>query len=489
MTAEVVRRAATVVLYRETPTFQVYLVQRAPDQRFFPGYHAFPGGTVDAHEEKHARPYHAAALRELFEETGILLVRPQLPPGFDIAGTRDEYNRVPKPFEVLLSRFGLTPDYGLLEAAGHILTPPFAPVRFDTQFFLAACPPGQEPVVERGELVGGQWITPAEALKRWERNAMPIPPPTLALLRALARFGKQEALQRLSSTDGRPHHERFRIEVHPGIHVEPLHTATLPPATTTNTYFVGHKEVAVIDPCAQTPEGLAVLEYTLKGLAAEGKKVKAILLTHHHSDHVAATQWLKERTGAPVMAHMETAERLPKGLVDDWIEDGDTLPLGKYAPTGQEWQLEVLETPGHAPGHLAFVDNRWNAVICGDLISSVSTIMIDPEDGGDMALYLESLERVLEMDPAILLPSHGPAIPAAVEKLEAYKEHRLMREGKVLHALQSGHGTLDDILPVAYDDTPPEVYPLARKSLQAHLNKIVEEGRAAEKDGRYEFIG
>ncbi|HWG90638.1 MAG TPA: MBL fold metallo-hydrolase, partial [Candidatus Thermoplasmatota archaeon] len=406
------------------------------------------------------------------------------------AAARAEYHRVPKPFDVFLGRFGMTPDLDALHPFGHLLTPAFAPVRFDTQFFIAPVPPNQEPHVERGELVRGQWITPAEALARWERNAMKVPPPTLAMLKALARFGPQEAAQILNATDGKPHHERFRIEVHPGIYVEPLPTRTLPPATTTNCYFVvGQKDVVIIDPAAETQEGIAVLDYHLAGLAKEGKKVTAILLTHHHSDHVGAVRWLKDRTGAPVMAHSETAERLPKGLVDDWMEDGDTVKLGKYGPTGAAWTLKAIHTPGHAPGHLAFLDSRWNAVIGGDLVSAVSTILIDPDDDGDMGAYLDSLERILELDPPILLPSHGAAITDPVGKLEEYREHRLMREGKVLHAVQSGHRTVDAMLPVAYDDTDPSLYGLALQSLRAHLAKLEDEGRVAQKNGTYEFLG
>jgi glyoxylase-like metal-dependent hydrolase (beta-lactamase superfamily II) len=143
----------------------------------------------------------------------------------------------------------------------------------------------------------------------------------------------------------------------------------------------------------------------------------------------------------------------------------------------------VLETPGHAREHLVFLDERSGALLCGDLVSTLSTIVVDPPEG-DMAEYEAQLERVWALAPRTLYPAHGPPAPGARARLAAALAHRREREALVLAALAQG-GTLAEITAAAYADTPAPFHPIAERSCLAILEKLRRLGRAMEAAGRW----
>src|SRR5262249_52343642 len=199
---------------------------------------------------------------------------------------------------------------------------------------------------------------------------------------------------------------------------------------------------------------------------------------HHHVDHASGAGHLARRTGAPILAHPLTAKLLADRLVvDRTVEEGDLLPFGAGG-------LRALHTPGHASGHLCFLEEASGLLVAGDMVASVGTIIVDPAPGeGDMRLYLASLERLRSLRAKKLLPAHGDPIDDAEAHLSFYIAHRLQREAKVVAALQQGADTVANLGPVAYPDVAPAIYPLAARSLLAHLLKLRNEGRAVEEDG------
>jgi glyoxylase-like metal-dependent hydrolase (beta-lactamase superfamily II) len=270
----------------------------------------------------------------------------------------------------------------------------------------------------------------------------------------------------------------------PWLQTVAVRTPTLPPATHTNVYIVGEGEVAVVDPASPYRDEQEGLEEALRDA---GVTVVELILTHHHVDHVSGAARLAKRLGVGVAAHAETAARVAgRVAVTRTISDGEVLRVGGAT-------LRAVHTPGHAPGHLAFVDEGTGAVIAGDMVASVGTIVVPPDDGGDMGLYLASLERLRAERPAALLPAHGPPIAgasAADEKLAFYVKHRLEREGRVVAALGREPRTVAELVPPAYPDVAPAIYPLAAQSLLAHLEKLEREGRAVrEADGRWRRAG
>lgn len=259
--------------------------------------------------------------------------------------------------------------------------------------------------------------------------------------------------------------------VSPGIRVLALRTPTLPPAAHTNVYLVGPEDgrgpVSVVDPGSPYPDQQAVLDAVL-----ERVPISAVLLTHHHGDHVGGAAALAARWGVPIAAHAATAQRLDGVLeVTQLIADGETVH-----------GVTAVHTPGHAEGHLCF--EVGGATIAGDMVAGIGTILIDPSEG-DMALYLASLERLLARPAAMLLPAHGPPIVDGPAKLREYLAHRRMREDRVLASLTETPRAPSELLPVAYGDTPRPLWPLAERSLLAHLAKLVGEGRAHDVGGRF----
>ena len=130
-------------------------------------------------------------------------------------------------------------------------------------------------------------------------------------------------------------------------------------------------------------------------LINEGGRFQAILLTHHHRDHVGAVNAVSQRYRLPLRAHEETYRRIDAGFIPgEPLTDGDRLELGTAPDGSGDWHLNVLHTPGHAVDHLCFIDSRYHAAIVGDMLSTVSTIVIDPPEG-HMHTYLDSLNRLL----------------------------------------------------------------------------------------------
>lgn len=418
-------------------------MERSTSTRFFPGYHAFPGGVVDAEDGDGEDSRRNAAVRELAEETGVQ-VKPEA-----------------------------------LEPAGRLVTPPFGPTRYDTSFYMCELPVGAHAEVDGKELVSGAWWTPEAALRGWERDAMPIPPPTLAYLRLLGAHDDPRAAAAAGrATDGKPHHERFRIEIHPGLYVLPLRAPTLPPATTQNCYLFDSDPILLVDPGTPYAEERVALFHTLDAMLKESPREILVLLTHHHTDHVGSVQAVQDRYGVRVLASPWTQAALPEHFVDGVVAEGHVFDVGHWA--GKPWRVEVLHTPGHTPGHLAFRDMRWGAIVAGDLVSGVSTIVVDPHEG-NMGDYLRSLERCSALEPRLVLPGHGPA--QARDVFADTLAHRRAREKKILDALTQAPQALDALVPVVYADTPQAAWGLAVGNLESALLHLQEEGKVVHGEG------
>lgn len=264
---------------------------------------------------------------------------------------------------------------------------------------------------------------------------------------------------------------RSPVTVAPGIRVLALRTPTLPPAAHTNVYLVGPDvgPVAVVDPGSPYPEQQAVLDAVLAEIP-----LGMVILSHHHGDHTGGAMALATRWNVPIAAHAGTARRLA-GIVEvtQLVDDGDRVH-----------GMTAIFTPGHAEGHLCFA--HGDAIIAGDMVAGLGTILIDPDEG-DMALYFASLERLLARRETLLLPAHGPPITDGHGKLREYLAHRRMREARVVAALSDATdgATVDELVPEVYGDTPAALWPLAARSLLAHLVKLERERAAIRRGDRW----
>ncbi len=484
------RPASVVVLYREAREgVEVFWVRREKALAFAGGFYAFPGGKVDkadaavpvrgvTGEEAALR---VAAARELLEETGVLVAEgAERLDAEQLREARRALLEKRSTWAELLQRYGLALRAEDFPEAGRWVTPEFAPVRFDTFFYLVKAPAHGAAEWWPGELSEAAWVKPAEALARWEQGTALLHPPALHVLRVMARFDTAEgARTRLCEQPHCPDFIAQRIEFQQGVRVFPLRTATLPPATHTNAYVLGNGELLIVDPGADDEAEVARLLAMVEGLVADGCRVRAVLLTHHHGDHVGGVRRVKERLKVPLWCHARTADRLDVPA-ERLLEDGEALELAGTPP--QRWR--VLFTPGHARGHLCLVDERTRAAVVGDMVASVGTIVIDPPEG-DMGEYLRQLARLRDWPVTTLHPSHGTAIPDGPGKLQEYLDHRAAREARIVEAVPAEGATLAEVVARAYAETPPFLYPVAERSALAVLLKLRDEGRVREDSGRY----
>jgi glyoxylase-like metal-dependent hydrolase (beta-lactamase superfamily II) len=247
----------------------------------------------------------------------------------------------------------------------------------------------------------------------------------------------------------------------------------------TNTYIVGRgSHFVVIDP---GPNDSAHLD---RILAATNARVSHVICTHSHPDHSPGAATLKASTQAVVLGrpapqddHQDESYR-PDGMLDD----GDVI-----AASGT--RIRCYHTPGHASNHVCLLLEPEGWLLTGDHLMSGSTVVILPPDGS-MRLYLESLRRLRTLPLAALLPGHGAVMPDPLGEIDRVIAHRLKREGKVLSGLAGlgGVATLAELLPIVYADTPVALHPLARFSLLAHLQKLLEEQRVAQEGERWTWL-
>lgn len=481
--------AAAVILLRhntDPANPEVFWVKRSDKLAFLGGFHAFPGGQIDADDavvrvRNAPNPQTAAmisgAARELFEELGVLAARggDTLTKGQRISLLDDlESGRL--TWSALLGHYELYLDANDFIYVGRWVTPPFNARRFDTWFFLVNCPPKQEPNVIAGELVSGEWLTARDAYERWLQDQVVAVPPTLHALRTLASGIAPDLIDRfLSIREAHGQPER-RITFRPNYICFPVRTPTRPPATHTCCYVVHNsKEFLIFDPGSPYEDEQQALAGCIDDMISEGRQVREIILTHLHPDHVGGVNALKSHLGGavPVAAHRQTAEGLSDVHVDRFIEDNDVITL-EGEP---RLQLRALHTPGHALGHLCFHDADRGVLLTGDNIVGIGSVLIDPPQG-NMRDYLDSLERMRSLpNLTVLFGGHGPAIATPYQKIDEYISHRLERERNILEAVRAGATTPKEIVEKVYTDVSPKAHGMAERAVLAHLEKLRDDGR------------
>jgi glyoxylase-like metal-dependent hydrolase (beta-lactamase superfamily II)/8-oxo-dGTP pyrophosphatase MutT (NUDIX family) len=476
-----IAEAASVLLTRGRGSPQVYAVRRAEALRFFGGFIAFPGGRVgsaDAAVDQAVDPRRVCAARELFEETGVLVAR-RSDGSFPPSGPTLEHCRR----ELLAERLSFTDVLRSMQVriraddftrAGDLVTPPFTTTRFDTTFFVVCLPAGQEPEVWPGELDAGWWETAQTLLARWRLGEL-VSPPTVSLLRAVEGLPMHLLPERLAPLlDAIASGAIQPIYFAPGARMIPLRTIALRPATHTNAFLVGAEQTYLIDPGPRDADE----QGRLFAILDAEPPLTAVVLTHHHPDHVGAAAACAERYRVPVWAHPWTAQALQgKVAVSRLLGEGHRIELGSAADGTPGWHLRALHTPGHAPGHLAFYDPHYRFLYASDMVSTLTSIVVAPPEG-DLTVYLESLRRLLTLDCRLLLPAHGSPTSRPRQTLEEAITHREKREAMLLAALGAVPRSVPDLTVELYKGLPAPLMRFAELQVLAGLQKLDREGRA-----------
>ena len=256
------------------------------------------------------------------------------------------------------------------------------------------------------------------------------------------------------------------MEVAPGIHDIPTKLDSLLGHSAPRVYFVAGKQGALID-SAYGEEDIAntYIEYVREH---SGIKIKYIIVTHAHPDHISGVTSLKRKTGAQFLLHSDEVTDIP---VDKRVKDGDIISLGGV-------DLEVVHTPGHNPGHMCLYIRKSRILFSGDHVLSKTTTALQPP-WGDMAQYIESLRKLLKYDIDLMLPAHGPPITEPRKRIEELIRHRIEREEQVFRLLKNGKTTVKAITAEIYPELSGFFSAVAKGQTYAHLVKLQKEGKVS----------
>ena len=454
---------------------------------------------VDWADQTHA--VWIAALRECFEEAGLLLAyddrgeilsveEPEQVHRFD--ALRRQLNAGAITFAQLCHDHGIRLAVDRMAYFSNWVTPPSQKRRYDTRFFVTVAPAAQTGSHDGGETTDNIWIRPQDALARYHRGEFELVFPTMKTLERLAQFddttalmehtralpsvpamhtrralGRDGGMRRLIPGDHAyaeirkldpERHGRASADIVPGVAVALSAqvrriTAPNPGVMTgpgTNSYLIGAgEEFAVLDP------GPAIAEHVEALLAATGGRIRWVLATHTHRDHSPAAALIKAKTGAELIGRPPPAEEHQDQTFrpDRVVADGERISVAGCT-------LRVIHTPGHASNQCCYLLEDEKFLFTGDHIMQGSTVVIIPPDG-DMAVYMASLRKLQGEDLQWLAPGHGFLIDNPHLAIDRLIAHRIGRENKVLEALRAlGEPDMDALVARVYDDVPLAMHPM-----------------------------
>ena len=530
------RPAATVLLLRDSDKgLEVLMTRRATSASFAPGAYVFPGGGIDAddaaaHALAHRRATQSdeqltqaiAAIRESYEELGVLLARHadgRMADASDVAALQRH-----RPFVAQCRERGLTLAADEVYLLAHWTTDRDLPRRFEVPFLVARMPEDQTPVADEAEQFEPVWVRPADALARHHAGNFFMIFPTIRTLERLRKFVEVKEVLRACASEQplwtscpragllegkesrhmehEPPFGELQLVCPDGQLAHPLdwqHTRPVPllknlqrltaanpgmmTGPGTNSYLVGSADTgyAVIDPGPNDPAHLQRLWQAAADGDGVGGHISMIICTHSHPDHSPGAKPLQALcAGHPPILGLPSAPTAgpeSRFTPDRVLQHHEHLRLKGSGPSHN---LKVIHTPGHAANHLCLVLLEDGILFSGDHILNGSTTVINPPDG-DMSTYLDSLDLLAaacdEHGIEFIAPAHGHVLGSAKQAIAQLRAHRLAREAKILQVMRlHPDGSMDDWVKRAYDDVSPGLWPVAHRSLLAHVLRIREKG-------------
>ena len=436
---------------------EVFSIVRQPYLRTFPGYTAFPGGKVAAEDATAKMGEHplwegldaklaGACVREVREELGV------------------DLNQWAQQGKILAIQY-----------LGEATTPPFFPYRFQTHFFSFELKDTYPFECDPGEIESAKWYSPQEWLRAFERAEILSVPSIVRLMQALAEgasfpvdleypFDLENEVPRLEALKG-------------VVQFMPL-SRTFPPANRTNCFLIGDESArrVLIDP---SPKGAEEYRKLLRSLRAHLQSVEAssidlVFLTHHHPDHHEMAPDLARELGVPVGLSRDTKERIDKRWGSDYLQGTqlEFFQAGDELTVSLGSRVKIHSVPGHDRGQLAPAAESKAWFLAGDLIQTIGTVVVGGDEG-DMSEYMQSLRRVIDWKPRVVIPSHG-TLMGGTHRLKATLEHRLYREEQIKKLLLQNKSR-EEIFEVLYKGLDPSLKRHALATIDSHIKKIRDE--------------
>jgi len=434
---------SAVFLLQENQEELVFMIKNPGSLKNFPGYHSFPWGKI---KKKDKNPQSMAALYQVVKE--VL--------GFDPeAAVQCGQVKSIKPM-------------------GTALTMEFTPLRFANTFYRIELTGKPEFSTNANAAAESGWNTPDQYLQLYEEGQMLALPSTINLLKIMQTHLTNENSQAFEFSYDNDNEVPWFQPLAGVYQLIPI-SFTFPPdyVHRTNCFVFGDagEPVVLVDPSPKDDREYQKLVNTLKKL---GLTYTDIFLTHHHGDHHQKAPRLAREFSLPITMSQDTHQRILKqkrekyfaGIRIKFAKEGDILTrwLGK--------NVKVYEVPGHDEGQLALAPETMEWFIVGDLVQSTSTVVISEEEG-DMAKYYQSLERVIQLDPKVLLPSHGIPIGTTCQLADTLK-HRKYREQQILNLYKKGN-TPEQMVKIIYRGVDRRLWPLALENIKSHLKKLEQE--------------
>ncbi len=425
---------------------KIFVIKRQDYLKVFPGYTAFPGGKVDELEseghltinflDKFSPKVMRGLIRELKEELGYDLKK-----GIE-TGEVISFNHV-----------------------GNAVTPEFNQFRFDTHFYRIEVTFPIDFHLDPGECSEGRWENPSVLMQLYREGKLLMVPPTIKTIEALC---ENKNLKHPIDLNLKYDPEKMVPCISPiyGILQFFPYSNTFPPALRTNSFLIGDY---LIDPSPKNNEELIKFENSLSDF-----NFKGIFISHHHPDHHEFSTDLARKRKVPMAMSKKTHEMILERFGQDYFKDIN-LEFFKEGDVLTKWlekEIFIFEVPGHDEGQLALAPKSMEWFLVGDLIQTVGTVVIGKPEG-DMSKYFSSLKRVIDLDPQVILPSHGISVGGTFKLKETLK-HRQMREKQILDLLKMGKNE-KEMLDEIYKDLDESLFPYALKTIECHLDKIQKE--------------
>lgn len=434
---------SAVFLLQENQKALVFMIKNHGSLKHFPGYHAFPWGKIN---KKDKNPQPMAALYQVVNQ--VL--------GFDLeAAVQSGQVKSIKPM-------------------GTAVTMEFTPLRFAHTFYRIELTGKPEFSLNTNVVTAGEWKTPDEYLRLFEKGQLLALPSFINLLKIMPTDPTNEGQKAFEFSYDNDNEVPW-FQPLAGIYQLMPISFTFPPdyVHRTNCFVFGDpgERVVLVDPSPQDDREYEKFVNTLKKFSFT---YTDIFLTHHHGDHHQNAPRLAREFSIPITMSQDTHQRILEQKREKYFA-GIEIKFAREGDILTRWQgknVKVYEIPGHDEGQLALAPETMEWFIVGDLIQSTSTVVISEKEG-DMAKYYQSLERVIQLDPKVLLTSHGIPIGTTYQLADTLK-HRKYREKQILHLYKKGK-TPEEMVRIIYRSVDRRLWPLALENIKSHLKKLEKE--------------